>query len=185
MIPQKRPQQNTTNWQHHQTIQQKTAHWVSTEQGFMQRSIARQGCIVSHLGSNAYAPWMLVIQQQPFRPEPGVIWVVTLCCHVCGVAHHVQWDYVQQGMTGRMETISERQAGVLDTLACCPWNPDIRSLDHSNFPLCETMPLVWCGVMALVWCGMMGGIEAIAKRQASVSDRLTCCPLVLRCMQPG
>ncbi len=109
-----------------------TAHWMSMKQAVMQLSTAWQRSILSYLCSNAYAPWVLVIQQQPFRPEPGVVWVVTLCCHVCGVAHHVQGDYVQQGVTGCMETISERQAGVLDTLACCPWDPDIRSLDHSR-----------------------------------------------------
>lgn len=124
------------------------AHWVSTEQAIMQLSTAWQRPIVSYLCSNAYAPWVLVIQQQPFRPEPGVVWVVTLCCHVCGVAHHVEWDYVQQGMTGCMETISERQAGILDTLACCPWNPDICSLKksrQSQFPLVKRCH--WCGVV--------------------------------------
>jgi len=109
-----------------------TAKKLLLEQAIIQLSTAWQCSILSYLGSNAYAPWMLVIQQQPFRPEPGVIWVVTLCCHVCGVTHHVQRDYVQQGMTGCMETISERQASVLDTLACCPWNPDIRSLKNSR-----------------------------------------------------
>ena len=120
-----------------------TAHWMSTKQAHLYT--ARQCYIVSHLGSNAYAPWMFVIQQQPFRPEPGVIWVVTLCCHVCRVAHHVQWNHIQQGMTGCMKTISERQAGVLDTLACCPWDPDVCSLKksrHGHFHFVERMALI-------------------------------------------
>ncbi len=122
------------------------AHWVSTKQSVMQLSTARQHSIAPYLCSNAYAPWMLVIQQQPFWAEPGVVWVVTLCCHVCRVAHHVQWDHIQQGMTGCMKTISERQAKVLDTLACCPWDPDVCSLEHSRhgqFHLVERMTLVW------------------------------------------
>ncbi len=147
-----------------------TTHWASTEQAVMHLSTAWERSILSYLCSNAYAPGMLVIQQQPFRPKPGVVWVVTLCRHVCGVAHHVQRDYVQQGMTGCMKTISERQAGVLDTLACCPWDPDIRSLKksrHGQFHLVDKP--------TLLWYGMIGGIEANAERQASASDTLTCC----------
>ena len=135
----KRPQQMPMICKMIKQCSKETAHWVSVKQAIMQLSTARQCSIVSYLCSNAYAPWMLVVQQQPLRPEPGVIWVVTLCCHVCGVTHHVQWDYVQQGVTGCMKTISERQAGVLDTLACCPWDPDICSLNHSRHGHCPLM----------------------------------------------
>lgn len=75
---------------------------------------------------------MLVIQQQPLRPETGVIGVVTLGCHVCGVAHHVQGDHIQQCMTGCMQAVSEGQTGVLDALASCPWHSDVRSLQEGT-----------------------------------------------------
>ena len=85
-----------------------------------------------HLGGNAYAPWVLVIQQQPLGSEAGVIRVVTLCSHVCGIAHHVKRHNVQQCVTGRMQPISERQASILDTLAGSSWYSDVSCLHSAN-----------------------------------------------------
>ena len=74
---------------------------------------------------------MLVIQQQALRPESGVIWVVTLSCHVSGVAHHVQRNHIQQCMASCMQAISEGQPRILDPLSCRPGDSDVRSLQFA------------------------------------------------------
>ena len=81
-----------------------------------------------HLRSNSYAPWVLIIQQQPLGPEASVIRVVTFCRHISCVAHHVQRNHIQQSMTGCMQAISEGQPCCLDALAGRSGHPDVCSL---------------------------------------------------------
>lgn len=81
-----------------------------------------------YLCSEPNATWMLVIQQQPLRPEAGVIWVVALGSHVCGVAHHVQRDDIQQGMASCMQTIPEGQPSIPNPLPCSPGDTNVGCL---------------------------------------------------------
>ena len=74
------------------------------------------------------APRVLVIQQEPLRPEAGVIRVVTLGSHVCGVAHHVEGDDVQQSMTGCVQAIPEGQPCIPDPLPRSPGDSDVSCL---------------------------------------------------------